>query len=94
MRHLVIAENDCKGIITLGDLHKENRRNDITVQNGRLKCSQKSSCTGSFSAEKYSGELYLRCVDCNPFRTKRGRFYGGIKVPKCECYECKGLQEG
>ena len=55
MRHLVIAETDrgCGGLITLGDLWKENHRceDGITVQNGKLKCNQKPSCNGVFSAE-------------------------------------------
>ena len=93
MRHLVIAETDSGwgGLITLGDLQKENYRwaDKITVQNGKLKCNQRSLCNGVFSAEKYWDNWYLRCVECNPFRTKCGKFDGGFQVPNCKCSKCK-----
>ena len=77
MRHLVIAETDCEwgGLITLGDLRKANYRceDEFTVQNGKLKCNQKPSCNGVFSAEKYWGHWYLRCEECNPLLTKCGK---------------------
>ena len=91
LRHLVIAERDCKlKTITLADMHKYNRCDSITVHNGRLRCEQKPSCNGAFSAEKYYGDWYLRCEECNPFRTKCGNFgFRGFRVPKCQCGECK-----
>jgi len=93
MRHLVIAETDCEwgGLITLGDLRKANYRceDEFTVQNGKLKCNQKPSCNGVFSAEKYWGHWYLRCEECNPLLTKCGKFDGGFSVPKCKCSKCK-----
>ena len=85
-RHLVIAETDC-GRITLGDFRKENyRHGDIlpVVQNGKLKCKLKNSCDGVFSANKHRDRWYLRCVECEPVRTKCGIFDGGFKLP-CKC---------
>ena len=97
MRHLVIAERDCRRkLITLADMHRENRCDSITVHNGRLRCEQKPSCNGVFSAEKYYGDWYIRCEECNPIRTKCGKFVGrrGFRVPKCnECDVCKDSQK-
>ena len=77
--------------ITLADMHKYNRCDTITVHNGRLRCEQKPS----LSAEKYYGDWYLRCEECNPFRTKCGNlgFRRGFRVPKCQCGECKDPQK-